>query len=80
MSTEDFGGPASIFELKKPEENNELLLPCSVYGVPVDFVVDTSAAISMIHAEKYFMIPQEERPQLFGSGLQLRMTDGRIIP
>ena len=43
-------------------------------------MVDTGATISILHPDKYYAIPKQNRPSLEPYTLKLRMGDGALIP
>ena len=43
-------------------------------------LVDTGATISILHPDKYYAIPKQNRPSLEPYTLKLRMGDGALIP
>ena len=79
-STEVTPEPDIEFDIRRTGKGEGLFVKCSLYGTDVNFLVDTGANATILHPEKFYSIPAEERPELQTFGGRLRMADGQLIP
>ena len=56
-----------------------LFVDMSVLGVDLNAIVDTGSTVSVLHPDKYDLIPAVHRPQMDPMGGELVMGDGGIV-
>ena len=63
----------------KPNVHDSSMLPCMIYNLNLNCLVDTGATISLLQPEKYYAIIEEKRPPLEPYLPKIRMGDDASI-
>ena len=74
-----FKGSNGLGKDGKPNVHDSLMLPCMIYDLNLNCLVDTGATISLLQAEKYYAIIEEKRPPLEPYLPKIRMGDDASI-
>ena len=59
--------------------NNGLILGVLVNDNYVNFLIDTGSAVTVMHPDKFYEIPELNRPPLQRANNRLRMADGGLV-
>jgi transposase InsO family protein len=72
-------GPNRIWKMGNENQLDGLYIRAQVYNQDVTCLIDTGSTITVLHPNRYFAIPEAERPALDASNSWLRMADGGLV-